>query len=67
MHSVTDSTNSAAAIDALLIARIAALRESVRGHKQRALAMWDACLPTEKPSGQRVSHGKFTQQLVNCE
>lgn len=63
MQVVMENMIGVSAQDASLIARLASLRESVRGHKERALAMWNDCRIDAEPED-RATLGRFTQKLV---
>lgn len=51
--------------DTMLLGRIASLREAVRGHRQRALEMWNACSPAEEQTQQRPTMGRFTELVAH--
>lgn len=55
--------------DNVAVARVAHLRESVRLHKERAVALWGACVPekSQEPEVRRASMGRFTRQLAQCD
>lgn len=56
---MTDATQ-----DSQIISRIVAMRESVRRNKQRAIEVWNSCVPVVATTGERENLGRFTDQLV---
>ena len=47
-----------------IISRITTMRESVRRNKQKAIEVWNACVPVVSCAQERTGMGKFTDQLV---
>jgi hypothetical protein len=60
------NTPPSAAVDAAILAQIAALRHSIESQRNRAIAMWEGCAAPESDAAQecRSALGRYTDELL---